>query len=362
MPDNGVPARGAAGSSDPPESDRGAIGLIDEVNRAFNQLSRDAERRAPLSLGPSSRHPPPLSVGVRNYLAEREGSGYWEFFKPAEHLLVSVTDARYRQTQWIEIPPAPLLKLRMLVAGQLLGAKHEAILTGPEAHLHRSAGTTPEGYFVVGGQPGIKLVVLHCTADFVEHTLGLDHDELPLPVVEMLETRASGSTHRLGINAGVFHAAQRILDSRHTIPSALRCAYLGSMATTILCEVFAELPNLDHGRRSPSRLQLRDRNRIYEGRDYLAQHFVAPPTIPQLARMVGINQTKLKAGFKELLGMTIHHYILQRRMELASELLLTRAHNVTEIAYLVGYEYPTNFTYAFKKYFGRLPRAWKNER
>jgi len=78
--------------------------------------------------------------------------------------------------------------------------------------------------------------------------------------------------------------------------------------------------------------------------------------------MVGINQTKLKAGFEQALGMTIYHHIVKLRMEHASTLLLSNEHSISSVAYLVGYDYPANFTIAFKKHFGVLPRAWKDPR
>lgn len=329
---------------------------IDEAARGFERLTQGSQRLSPLDL--TAVRNQPLALGVRNFLTESDGSGYWEYFKPSDHLLLSVTDATYRRTQWIEIPRARLLKLRLLLSGQLLGPARETILAGPQAHLHLSSGENTEGYFVAGGVE-TKLIVLHCAVEFLEDRLHLSSSELPPPVDAMLRAGSASSTRRIGFSAEVLHAAQRILDSRHGIPNAMRSAYLESVATTILCEVFGELSNQDLARHSA--WQARDLNRIYEARDYLAQHFIAPPTIPQLARMVGINQTKLKAGFKQVLGLTIYQYILERRMTVASELLRARDHNVTEIAYRVGYEYPTNFTYAFKKRFGCLPRAWKKQ-
>ncbi len=329
-----------------------------EVALAFDRLAKrpDPDRLSPLDLSRSAIRHHPLAAGVRHFLTEAEGSGYWEYFKPSDHLLVSVTDALYRQDQWIDIPGIVVFKLRLLLSGKLLDKKGDVLLTGPQALLYLSPGTSPEGYFVAGGQQ-TQLVVLHFRTELLQQTLGLDSGELPPPVDTMLAKRTSSASHRLGFSAEVLHAVQRILDSRHGIPSSLRSAYLESMATSILCEVLADLSNRDPRRTGPQ-MHGRDLNRLYEARDYLAQHFVTPPTIPELARMVGMNQTKLKAGFKAILGVTIYQYIMERRMQLASELLLTHDYNVAEIAYKVGYEYPTNFTYAFKKRFGCLPRAW----
>lgn len=59
--------------------------------------------------------------------------------------------------------------------------------------------------------------------------------------------------------------------------------------------MLGDLFNQDILHRMPRGLNGRDLHPIYEARDYLAQHYTKPPTIPELARLVGTNQTKLKA-------------------------------------------------------------------
>jgi AraC-like DNA-binding protein len=153
-------------------------------------------------------------------------------------------------------------------------------------------------------------------------------------------------------------AAQWIDASRFTVLPAVRTVYLESLAMQLLCHTVTELSMRDPHEHTAS-IAPRDLKRIYEARDHLAQHYASPPTIPQLARMVGMNQTKLKAGFKQTFQMTIYAYILQRRMEATAQLLVEREFSVAEIAYRVGYDYPANFSCAFKRYYGCSPRQWK---
>ena len=40
-------------------------------------------------------------------------------------------------------------------------------------------------------------------------------------------------------------------------------------------------------------------------------------------------------------------------------MLVSGEHGVAQVAYAVGYDYPANFTAAFKRHFGELPRSWK---
>jgi AraC-like DNA-binding protein len=300
------------------------------------------------------------SIGVKEFLREAEGSGYWESSRFSEHFSLIVIDAAYRKRCWVQVIGWRFFKLRLLLSGRILGKDGEVLATAPQAMLHVCPGTGDGGYYISAEQD-TKLIVLNCRAELLEKTLGLESNELPSALKVMANAGCSSSSRRLGFSAAAHHAAQCIFDSRHTVPSTLRAAYLNSMSMTILCEVLSELLNRDRVLHSGSGLNERELNRIYEVRDYLAQHFTAPPKIPQLARMVGINQSKLKADFKRVLGTTIYQYVLERRMQLASRLLLEREHSVSEIAYEVGYEYPTNFTFAFKKHFGCLPHDWRKK-
>jgi AraC-like DNA-binding protein len=125
----------------------------------------------------------------------------------------------------------------------------------------------------------------------------------------------------------------------------------------ILLQILREFDTCHASRRDLSSLRTRDLNRIYLARDYLKNNFASAPSIGELARRVGMNQTKLKAAFREVTGMTIYEYILRCRMERAAILLQTQEYSVAEVAYQVGYTYPANFTHAFKKFHGALPRA-----
>lgn len=75
--------------------------------------------------------------------------------------------------------------------------------------------------------------------------------------------------------------------------------------------------------------------------------------------MVGINQTKLKSGFKQLFGTTVFGYLTDIRMEKARLLILSEKKNVGEVADLVGYQHPHHFAAAFKRKFGYSPGKLK---
>ncbi|GAB4372017.1 MAG: hypothetical protein Kow009_08130 [Spirochaetales bacterium] len=79
----------------------------------------------------------------------------------------------------------------------------------------------------------------------------------------------------------------------------------------------------------------------------------------ELARMAGINVTKLKIGFKEIFDTTVFGCLRARRMERARELLEDGSLPVSEIAFLIGYNSLSHFALAFRRAFGVNPLRYK---
>jgi len=95
--------------------------------------------------------------------------------------------------------------------------------------------------------------------------------------------------------------------------------------------------------------------KIVEAKELIDQNLSSPYSILNLAKEVGINDYHLKKGFKELYNNTVYLYTTQKRMEKAKHLLLKQDLNVNEVAYMLGYNDATNFSAAFKKFYGYTP-------
>jgi AraC-like DNA-binding protein len=98
---------------------------------------------------------------------------------------------------------------------------------------------------------------------------------------------------------------------------------------------------------------------IRQAKVILTKSFERPITIPQLAKKAGINEAKLKKGFKDLYGQSIHDCLLQLRIEKAKHLLTTTNTTVTDISFLVGYSHVNHFITLFKKIVGSPPAEWR---
>lgn len=80
-----------------------------------------------------------------------------------------------------------------------------------------------------------------------------------------------------------------------------------------------------------------------------------PNSLMELSRKVGINDYKLKRGFKELTGYTVFGYLYKIRMEKAHYFLSMEKKTVNEVSFLVGYKNAQHFITAFKKKYNILP-------
>jgi AraC-like DNA-binding protein len=297
--------------------------------------------------------------GLRDFLRPNEGEGYWDVFKPSDHLIITVTDAVYRQDKLLRISGRDFFKLRILIAGELRDESGQLLARGPQGLLFVGSGHCETSYRIAAGQP-IRMVVLHARQSMLTHALGLDPQSVPPPLDALSRPSAGGSVSQIALHPEVFHAAQRMIESRLDVGAGVRLQFLEALGTVMILDTIQDLRDSQQTRSSEFRWGKRDLNRVLEARDYLSQHFAKPPRIPELARLVGINQTKLKAGFRQAVGTTVYKFVLRCRMQRASELLLGANHTVSEVGFLVGYEHPPNFTSAFRRFYGCLPRSWRH--
>lgn len=101
-------------------------------------------------------------------------------------------------------------------------------------------------------------------------------------------------------------------------------------------------------------LSARDKQQICLAKERLLSDLSAAPTIAELAKTIGINQCKLKKGFKSCFGKSIYACFQEARMRRAMSLL--KRHNVTETAVALGYSNISHFSTAFRKQYGMLPK------
>lgn len=145
------------------------------------------------------------------------------------------------------------------------------------------------------------------------------------------------------------------------ILNLLHCTYTGALKKMYMDIKIPELVFLALQRNGSSfpkiRLREDDRKKIQEAREYIIANMNNPGTISDLAHEVGINDFKLKSGFKELYGTTIYGFLLEERMEQAWVKIIESDMSIKKIAETTGYSNLSGFSAAFKKRFGYPPSA-----
>ena len=99
--------------------------------------------------------------------------------------------------------------------------------------------------------------------------------------------------------------------------------------------------------------------KLLEIKGFIENNLKSFYTIEQLSLKFGINEFKLKNGFKELFGDGLFHYASKLRMKEALYLLKNSELSIKEIAYHLGYGSPSSFSVAFKNEVGVGPSYYR---
>jgi len=100
-----------------------------------------------------------------------------------------------------------------------------------------------------------------------------------------------------------------------------------------------------------------DKEKIIAVRDLINENLNNPLNLNQIANRIGLNEYKLKRGFKEVFNTTVFGYLTDQRLNLAMQYLKDTQKTSSEIAYSLGYATPQHFSNAFKKKFGFTPNS-----
>jgi AraC-like DNA-binding protein len=134
--------------------------------------------------------------------------------------------------------------------------------------------------------------------------------------------------------------------------------YLESKCLEIISLKLEQLATIESNSTKLPTLKRDDIDRIYYAKEILTENLDNPPSLIELARQVGLNDYKLKLGFRQVFGTTAFSYLHQQRMEKARQLLLEGKMNVKEVARAVGYANQSRFATAFRKQFGTNPKSY----
>lgn len=95
--------------------------------------------------------------------------------------------------------------------------------------------------------------------------------------------------------------------------------------------------------------------------DYINHNFTTKLTLEMIAEETHSSPFHLHRKFKEIVGLTLRHYIIRIRMENAKELLLESGDSIASIGSQIGIQNSPQFVRDFKKYQGITPKQYREE-
>ncbi len=183
-------------------------------------------------------------------------------------------------------------------------------------------------------------------------------DALPTAFTEIIQSsqpiRPERCFWQLGMTTPAMHSA--IYQMLHCpYQGATRWIYWESKVLELLALRLEEVKQLNSSTAAKLSLNSDDIDRIYYAREILHQRITDPPSLMALARLVGLNDYKLKAGFKQIFGTTVFENLRRHRLCQARRLLQEKQISVAAAAAAVGYTSKGHFAAAFRKQFGINP-------
>lgn len=183
-------------------------------------------------------------------------------------------------------------------------------------------------------------------------------EELPIEIRQHVENYDTKQFDEINL---ITPAMRSVLEKifNCSLHGKTRQIYLESQCLELIALKLEQLKDPDHYNRKSLRiLNLDDVDRIHLARKIIIETANDPPSLLELARKVGLNDFKLKAGFRQVFGTTVFGYLHQYRMEKARHLLGEGHMNVKEVAQAVGYANQSRFASAFRKQFGVNPKSY----
>jgi AraC family transcriptional regulator, transcriptional activator of the genes for pyochelin and ferripyochelin receptors len=164
------------------------------------------------------------------------------------------------------------------------------------------------------------------------------------------------SSHNLSINGEMYQAINSLVNCKYH--HGLKQMFFFSKTIELLV-LQAEAFNAYQSGPAGFIKKDYDRDQIYYAREYLLEHLDNPPALSELSKLCGINEYKLKRGFKEIFGNTVFGFLSEKKLDIARDSLLEGTSSASEIAFSLGYSSIQHFSASFKKKFGVPPSQLK---
>lgn len=103
----------------------------------------------------------------------------------------------------------------------------------------------------------------------------------------------------------------------------------------------------------------RKNEKIRELIDFINRNYEKNLTIEYLADFIGYSKTHFMSVFKQHTGTSCTEFVIQVRLNKASDLLINTNYSILDIANRIGFNNLSNFNRQFKRYYQTTPSHYR---
>jgi AraC-like DNA-binding protein len=101
--------------------------------------------------------------------------------------------------------------------------------------------------------------------------------------------------------------------------------------------------------------------KLSEALSYIQRNYAAHISLEQLSRVAKLSPRNFQKTFKDYIGTSPSKYIIKIRLQHAKKMLNETNLNISEIAYMNGFEDGAYFTKQFRNFFGTSPSNYRKQ-
>lgn len=284
------------------------------------------------------------------------GQGYHRFFQLREGVELRISHFQlHKEDVEIASPErSHLLEYEFLLSGKM--REHEMITAGQ--YFLYGNGMAPAVIGRDSADEPILSVSVHMNPSALKTFLGETFDFTSGGLAHLIRPSDQLYYQRYGATTMAMQTAlQQILNC--PFDGITKKAYLESKVWELMALLIDQELEQPAVKRQPKPLESDDIELMHYAKEVLMARFSDPPSLMELARLVGINDCKLKAGFRQVFGTTVFGYLQDCRMERSRQLLDAGEMTVAEAAQAVGYANRSHFAISFRKRFGVNPGVYR---
>lgn len=294
--------------------------------------------------------------GVRLLIDRSVGQGSCDLYRIGSNLSMIALDCLAHAAARTEVLPGEgLLEFQLRVSGSLVlslakSAQSVVVKAPCMLMMYQPPGVDVPQHVLPGSRD--TGVTLYCNPQFLAE-LTKRNGIAPWPQLDEIAQCGPQTVwyRQEELSPTLLNVAHSLL--RNPYEGGVRLLRAEAIALELLCEILscsvASTINADKA------LSEQEARQLDSARRMLASQASGSPRTRDVARAVGMSESKLKRAFKARFGVTVFEFGLECRMRRAVELLRSKHMQVGQVARAVGYAHQTSFTAAFAQYFGFLP-------